>query len=137
MLTIWCRHTPKCLNRAKGRAYLKCNCPLWADGYVNGKRTLRQSLETRDLARARKKAVALESPENRILKTVEAAISDFLGHCKSNGLGVSQQPEPAEGVLRRAGYRARQRTRHLPARYPHTLQGTGAMKALKRGGIRG
>lgn len=39
------------------------------------------------MARARKKAVSLESPDSRILKTVESAISDFLAHCKSNGLG--------------------------------------------------
>ena len=31
--------------RDKGRDYLKCNCPIWTDGYVNGKRTLRQSLK--------------------------------------------------------------------------------------------
>jgi site-specific recombinase XerD len=85
-LTIWRRHTDTCPQRAKGRAYLKCNCPIWADGYLNGKRTLRQSLETRDLARARKKAVALESPDDRILKPVADAVKAFLGHCKSEGL---------------------------------------------------
>lgn len=61
MLTIWRRHTATCPNRDKGLSYLKCACPLWADGYVNGRRTLRVSLGTRDLARARKKAVADQS----------------------------------------------------------------------------
>ena len=61
MLKIWRRHTAACPHRARGRDVLKCNCPLWADGYVDGKRVLRQSFNTRDLARARKKAVALES----------------------------------------------------------------------------
>ena len=65
MLTIWRRHTKSCPYRTRGRNVLKCNCPLWADGYVGGKRVLRQSLGTRDMARARKKAVALESPDNR------------------------------------------------------------------------
>lgn len=88
-LTIWRRHTETCPHRAKGRAYLKCNCPLWADGYVNGERTLRQSLETRDLARARKKAVALESPEDGIFKPVPEAISAFLERCQSEGLQFS------------------------------------------------
>jgi hypothetical protein len=40
MLTIWRRHTAECPHRDKGRNYLKCNCSIWADGYVNGKRTL-------------------------------------------------------------------------------------------------
>jgi hypothetical protein len=32
MLTIWRRHTNRCPHREKGRNYLKCNCPIWADG---------------------------------------------------------------------------------------------------------
>jgi integrase len=53
---------------------------------VNGKRTLRQSLKTRDLARARKKAVALESPDVRIYKPVSEAVGAFLAHCESENL---------------------------------------------------
>lgn len=85
-LTIWRRHTPSCAHRAKGRDYLKCNCPIWADGYVDGKRVLRKSLGTRDMARARKKSVALESPDNRVYKSLSDAINNFLGHCQSEGL---------------------------------------------------
>jgi hypothetical protein len=66
MLTIWRRHAESCPHRKKGRDYLKCNCPIWADGYMNGKRTLRESLKTRDMARARKRAAALESPEDSV-----------------------------------------------------------------------
>jgi site-specific recombinase XerD len=86
MLTIWRRHTGSCPHRRKGRNVLKCNCPLWADGYVNGKRVLRQSLGTRDMARGRKKAVSLESPDNGVFKLVAEAVSAFLEHCKSEGL---------------------------------------------------
>jgi site-specific recombinase XerD len=86
MLTVWRRHTATCANRKKGRDYLKCGCPLWADGYVNGKRVLRQSLGTRDMARARKKAVALEGDDNTVRKPVGEAVAAFLGHCKSEGL---------------------------------------------------
>jgi hypothetical protein len=68
MLTIWRRHTQSCPHRTRGRDVLKCNCPLWADGYIDGKRVLRQSLGTRDMARARKKAVALESPDANTFK---------------------------------------------------------------------
>jgi site-specific recombinase XerD len=86
MLTIWRRHTAGCPHRKKGRTVLKCNCPLWADGYVNGKRVLRQSLGTRDMARARKKAVSLESPDEKLFKPVDDAVKAFLAHCESEGL---------------------------------------------------
>ena len=99
MLTIWRRHTESCPHRAKGRDYLKCNCPLWADGYLGGKRVLRQSLGTRDMARARKKAVALESPDNRIYKPVGdavAAIPRTLQKRRSSGCDDQQIPQPAK-----------------------------------------
>jgi hypothetical protein len=83
MLTIWRRHTGSCPHRRKGRNVLKCNCPLWADGYVNGKRVLRQSLGTRDMARGRKKAVSLESPDRGVFKLAAEAVSAFLEHCKT------------------------------------------------------
>jgi len=86
MLTIWRRHTDDCPHRAKGREYLKCDCPLWADGYVNGKRTLRQSLKTRDMARARKRAVMLESADGPAYKPVGDAVKAFIDHGKSEGL---------------------------------------------------
>jgi integrase/recombinase XerC len=86
MLTIWRRHAATCPHSHRGRDFLKCNCPLWADGYVGGKRTLRQSLKTRDMARARKKAVALEADDERVRKPVSEAVTAFLEHCKSEGL---------------------------------------------------
>jgi site-specific recombinase XerD len=87
--TIWRRHTSSCRFSSKGRDYLKCSCPLWADGYVDGKRTLRQSLKTRDLARARKKAADLASDDNRPVKALPDAIGNFLAHCEGEGLKFS------------------------------------------------
>src|ERR1039458_6605321 len=89
MLTLWRRHTASCPYRTRGRNVLKCNCPLWADGYVSGKRVLRQSLGTRDMARARKKAVALESPDNLVFKSVKEASTAFIDHCQSEALKQS------------------------------------------------
>jgi site-specific recombinase XerD len=88
MLTIWRRHTADCPRRSEGRDYLKCNCPIWADGYMNGKRTLRQSLKTRDMARARKRAAELEDPQIQRL-TVKEAVAKFDAHCVSDGLKAS------------------------------------------------
>lgn len=82
MLTIWRRHTAACANRNKGREHLKCTCPLWADGYVNGKRTLRVSLKTRDMARARKKAVALESDDAIVCRPLDEAVAAYLVNCQ-------------------------------------------------------
>ena len=82
MLTIWRRHTADCPHGAKGRDYLKCDCPLWADGYIDGKRTLRQSLKTRDMARARKRAVLLESPDGPVYKPIADAIAAYLVNCQ-------------------------------------------------------
>jgi hypothetical protein len=87
MLTIWRRHTAECPHRDKGRDHLKCNCPIWADGYVNGKRTLRQSLKTRDMARARKRAANLEDPQSQFQqRTLAEAVAAFDAHCVSDGL---------------------------------------------------
>jgi site-specific recombinase XerD len=82
MLTIWRRHVPTCPHRSKGRDHLKCHCPLWADGYVDGKRALRVSLNTRDMARARKRAVALESDEAIAVKPLEDAVAAYLLNCQ-------------------------------------------------------
>jgi integrase len=78
MITVWRRHTAQCPHRGKGRDYLKCNCPIWADGYVNGQRTLRHSLKTRDMARARKRAAELENPTaTHDAKPIAEAITAF------------------------------------------------------------
>jgi integrase/recombinase XerC len=89
MLTIWRRHSKNCPHRDKGRDYLKCNCPIWADGYVNGKRTLFRSLKTRDMARARKRAADLENPDQPNTQTVREAVSVFNAHGVANGLRPS------------------------------------------------
>jgi integrase/recombinase XerC len=89
MLTIWRRHTSTCPHRAKGRNVLKCGCPLWVEGWKNGKRVVRESLGTRDMARARKMVIALESPEAQVFKSITDAITAFIDHCNSEGLKFS------------------------------------------------
>lgn len=61
MLALWRRHLTNCPHRSKGRAYVKCSCPIWCDGELSGRR-LRTSLKTRDWQRAIRKAAALENP---------------------------------------------------------------------------
>jgi hypothetical protein len=113
MLTIWRRHTGECPHRDKGRNYLKCNCPIWADGYLNGKRTLRQSLKTRDMARARKRAAELEDPQLQ-RRALKEAIAAFDAHCVSDGLKPSTLRSSA--LCRFPDYAARIKTK--PAQGP-------------------
>ena len=50
--TIYRRHSKKCRGRRKGRIAFGCHCPIYGDGYMDGKRILRKSLQTRDAAKA-------------------------------------------------------------------------------------
>ncbi|HUJ93602.1 MAG TPA: tyrosine-type recombinase/integrase [Candidatus Bathyarchaeia archaeon] len=91
MLSLWRRHESKCPHKAKGRVWTKCSCPVWCDGEHSGRR-VRQSLETRDWARAGRKLSDLEDRLNkeargetepeRKRKNVSDAISIFLGQCE-------------------------------------------------------
>ena len=86
MLTIWRRHTAGCPHRKKGRTVLKCNCPLWADGYLNGKRVLRQSLGTRDMATGAKESRCAGIAGRKAVQARAEAVRSFLGHCETEGL---------------------------------------------------
>lgn len=81
-MLIWRRHTAKCPHRGKGREFLKCSCPLWADGYSNGERTFRRALKTRDMSRALKRAAALDSPGAIVHKPLNEAIAAYLVNCQ-------------------------------------------------------
>lgn len=45
MLKPWRRHFPDCDYVELGREYVKCSCPIWVDGMLDGKR-VRRSLDT-------------------------------------------------------------------------------------------
>ncbi len=104
-LDLYRRHAETCPHRAgakepgktapdEGRAWLKCNCPLWADGELNGKR-FRRSLGLRDLTRAVKRLEAWEKGEGKGSGaageplTVEHAIESYLGDCRARKLAAS------------------------------------------------
>lgn len=57
--TIWRRHAAGCKEEARGRNSINCGCPLWGDGYVNRKRVLRKSLDTRNMRIARNRIAGL------------------------------------------------------------------------------
>jgi integrase/recombinase XerC len=80
-MLIWRRHTAKCPHLHKGREFLKCSCPLWADGYSNGKRTYRVSLKTRDMSRGLKRAAELDAPGAPMFEPLKSAVKTFMDHC--------------------------------------------------------
>jgi integrase len=66
---------------------LACNCPLYGDGYIGGKRVLRKSLDTRNQAVASKKIADLMAeyepkPPGQVssAKPITEAVEAFLGH---------------------------------------------------------
>ena len=91
MLSLWRRHESKCPHKEKGRAWTKCQCPVWCDGEHDARR-IRQSLETRDWARAGRKLSDLEDELNREArgeaepehkrKSTSDSVRVFLGQCE-------------------------------------------------------
>lgn len=90
MLTIYRRHRKNCKHRGKGRAYRRCKCPIWIDGFVDG-REIRQSLQVRNWQKANEKAqeweaqgkIETEKPEPI---TVNAACGSFERDAAARGL---------------------------------------------------
>jgi site-specific recombinase XerC len=87
---IYRRHLPKCkFSRVKDSwSMLRCNCPIYGDGYIDGKRVLRKSLDTRNqaiasmrlselMARYGDREVAVAEPKSEP-KSISAAIEAFL-----------------------------------------------------------
>ncbi len=86
MLTIYRRHLVAndeesgCKHASKGRAHMKCSCPIWIDGMQDGRR-LNYSLKTRNWTVAAKKLRDIEAgiiePDSR-LKPVETACKEYV-----------------------------------------------------------
>jgi integrase/recombinase XerD len=63
MLGLYRRHQKDCPHLPKGRDHLRCPCPLWVDGRMNGGR-IRKSLRTADWHRAQEKVLELVAGTN-------------------------------------------------------------------------
>jgi hypothetical protein len=79
------RRTCKFVAAENSWALLNCNCPLYGDGYVDGRRVLRKSLDTRNQAVASKRLADLiaeyasaKAEKPPVSKTVGDAIKAFL-----------------------------------------------------------
>lgn len=67
MLKIFRRHMTACQHRKKGRDYRHCQCPIWVDGTLEGKRVL-ESLKMRSWEEAAKKTLEWEANGRRVTK---------------------------------------------------------------------
>lgn len=79
MLSLYRRHLATCPHRDKGRAFYKCECPIHADGVVNGRR-VRMSMDTVNWQRAQRRAAEIEGEvlDGKVRKRVSEAAESFI-----------------------------------------------------------
>ena len=84
MLGLYRRHQKHCPHLSKGREHLRCPCPLWVDGRLNGER-IHKALGTADWQKAQQivrdletggKVLTLQSENEPI--TIEKAWERFV-----------------------------------------------------------
>jgi integrase/recombinase XerD len=93
MLTIYRRHRRNCKQRAKGRKYRHCQCPIWVDGALGGK-DMRESLKLRDWQRAQEMIREWEAEDRRTRQqeqqiTIEDAHEKFIADAEARKLNDS------------------------------------------------
>ena len=86
MLTLYRRHLADCKHRTKGRAWMRCQCPVWASGSLHGA-PLRQSLDTVVWRRAEQIIQAWETGERNVKAvTVAEALQGFMADLEARGV---------------------------------------------------
>ena len=90
MLTIYRRHRKNCKQRAKGRKYRHCQCPIWVDGALGGKE-MRESLKLRDWQRAQDLIREWEAENRRTVQqehqvTIKDAHAKFIADAEARKL---------------------------------------------------
>jgi site-specific recombinase XerD len=83
MLSLYRRHTENCPHKDKGQGHIKCNCPIWCYGQGDDGKQVRESLKTRDWARAGRRVAKRESPDAPRFKPVAEAVAAFERHIQS------------------------------------------------------
>src|SRR5271157_2516306 len=73
MLTAHRRHLKSCAHADKGWNYTLCNCPVWCDGIVDGKRVTK-SLYTTNWDRGLRRVEAIERGQQIGFETMDAAM---------------------------------------------------------------
>lgn len=88
---VYSRHAQSC-PYSKDRAYLKCSCWKWVQ-FQQDKKTIQQSAHTRSMAGLQREVEKLglrlsgKAPSDPTVRTVEAAVKDWLAFREKNGMG--------------------------------------------------
>src|SRR5713226_2946509 len=90
MLTIYRRHRKNCKQRAKGRKYRHCQCPIWVDGTL-GATEIRETLRICDWSRAQDLIREWEAENRRIVRqehqvTIKDAHAKFTSDAEARKL---------------------------------------------------
>jgi integrase len=93
MLTIYRRHRKNCKQRAKGRKYRHCQCPIWVDGVLGGEE-IRESLKLRDWQRAQEMIREWEAENRRTHQekqqiTIKDGYKKFIADAEARKLNSS------------------------------------------------
>jgi site-specific recombinase XerD len=90
MLNLYRRHAEDCPHQDKGQNHVKCSCPIWCYGQLNGIET-RRSVKTRDWMRAVKRIEAWESSPQQAIPTtaLAGAVAAYLADCRVRNLTES------------------------------------------------
>src|SRR5215469_13805621 len=107
MLTCYRRHLKTCEHRNEGRAYRRCKCPVWVDGWLKQDGELRQSLGTRDWYQAEKTKCEWEERGTRQEKQPEKAPLTIAEACEKF-LAEARSRQLAEATLYKYGLLFRQ-----------------------------
>lgn len=74
MLTAYRQHHKGCAHRNAGRKYRRCRCPIWAEGFLGGKK-IQKSLGTRDWDEAQNTMRGWEAAGNLLIRRDERPIT--------------------------------------------------------------
>jgi integrase/recombinase XerD len=93
VLIIYRRHRRACPHRSQGRKYRRCQCPIWADGFLGGQE-IRKSLGLRDWTRAQDTVRQWEAENRQTVEqvqpvTIAEAVEKFLADAEARKLNES------------------------------------------------
>lgn len=93
MQSLYRRHEAQCRYKKMGVRHIKCNCPVWMDGYDEHGNRGRRSLKTRSWTHAQERLSKLEAggslPARPYSPLVAKAVQSFLTDCATRNIAPS------------------------------------------------
>jgi hypothetical protein len=94
VFSLYRRHEADCRFHAKGVRHIKCDCPVWMDGFDDKGKRQRRTLKTRSWSQAQARLTDFESgrveiPEPEKAPRLDSAIAAFLDDCRARKLEPS------------------------------------------------